>query len=206
MLELLPNNKLEAAFKKVISRDKTRPILQSVHFDKDGSLTGCDSHVLLRIDDIHRLKQDFNFNLKKFVPDSEAYPETERLIPTSFQTEINFDLADIDHILPVLKGLGKKELVKITNMPGNNVLDISNLNVVTRLAYDGDTGDAGLISITVNANYLAQCLEFFRFWVPASRVNNVSPAHVTLGYNGSLRPMVFTAEKATYLVTPVRTF
>lgn len=207
MLELLPNNKLEAAFKKVVSKDKARPILQAIHFDKDGSLTGCDSHVLLRIDDIHNLKQDFNLNLKRFVPDTTGpYPETKRLIPENFEAELSFNPADLDHVLPVLKSLGKTELVKITNVPGNTLLEISSNDVSTRLAYDGATADGGLISITVKASYLAQCFEFFKFWVPANKLNNGSPARIQLGYNGSLRPMVFTADKATYLVTPVRTF
>ena len=200
-LTLLPKNKLEAAFKKVISKDNNRPILQAIHFDKDGSLTATDSHVLLRINSAHSLEKDFNFDLAHFTESKDGdYPETKRLIPITFEQELRLNPAEFHEILPTLKAMKYEQPVKIRNVPGKSILEISSEISAVKLNYTGaPVSDKAIIDITVNPIYLTNMLDFYSWYCPKG-------VNLNLGYSGSLRPMAFQALDATYLITPIRTF
>lgn len=206
-MKLITNQKLEAAFKKVVAKDDARTALQCLHFDKDGSVVATDSHVLLRIEEFHNLNQSLNLNLKTFLEDDlDRYPETKRLIPKSFDFKLRVDSDELADALPVITGMTKTrdkqalatlswdvEDRKLMITSGQVSLNIPAIQT-DNSSYDTDTD----VLATVNPKYLAQAIEFY------TQVAEVP--EVTFGFNGALRPIALTYETATYLITPVRTF
>lgn len=206
-MKLITNQKLEAAFKKVVTKDDARTALQCLHFDKDGSVVATDSHVLLRIEEFHNLNQSLNLNLKTFLEnDLDHYPETKRLIPESFDFELRVDSDELADALPVITGMtktrDKQALATLSWDVEDRKLMITSGQVSLNIpaiqtddsSYDTDTD----VLATVNPKYLAQAIEFY------TQVAEVP--EVTFGFNGALRPIALTYETATYLITPVRTF
>lgn len=205
-MKLFTNQKLEAAFKKAVSHDSARPLLQCLHFDKDGSAVATDSHVLLRIDDFHQLSQPLNLNLKTFIAEDGDYPEIKRLIPESFDFELRVDSDELADALPVITGMtktrDKQALATLRWDVENRKLMITSGQVSLNIpaiqtddsSYDTDTD----VLATINPKYLAQAIEFY------TQVAEVP--EVIFGFNGALRPIVINYQTATYLVTPVRTF
>lgn len=189
--------KLERALKTATSSKEDRPVLQSVHFDKDGSITATDSHVLLRLEDQHHLETDFNWNLKYFTEELGMFPDTKRLIPDEYNARLVFSSAVISDFAKMLKALkGQLDTVVHIVVKGEQ-LTASRDGFTAAMPVLEKSGDE--IDFSVNALYLMQALEFFAEYLrPLEKIE--------LGYTAPLRPFVLKARKATYLITPVRTF
>lgn len=215
----MKNGAMLRAWKNVISRNDARPILQLVHFDKAGYAVATDSHVLLRIDDANPLKQSFNFSPKLFevIEDNAdgagVFPNVEQVMPTGYTVELRVPMLTVAGLIPALKGLEKGTLVTITNDEDEprNLHFETTLGMVedtrpdfTPTSFDVIVTDAGSvgksdIEITLNAKYLLNCLSFFKDWSDTHLMTDV-----TIWYNGTLRPLLFKAEDAEYLITPLR--
>lgn len=207
-MKLITNQKLEAAFKKVVAKDDARTALQCLHFDKDGSVVATDSHVLLRIEEFHNLKQNLNLNLKTFLEnDLDHYPETKRLIPQSFSFQLRISSDDLADALPAITSMAKARDKQVTASLGWDVdarkLTVTSglvtLNIPAVISYGlTPKGETHPTLAAVNPKYLAQAIEFY------TQVTEVP--EVSFGFNGALRPIAITYQTATYLVTPVRTY
>ena len=199
------SNKLGAAFKKAVSSANSRPALQCLHFSEDGSVIATDSHVLLRIEDFHHLKQDFNLNLKTFGECDENYPDTSRIIPKSYQYQFHAKTSDLIDVLPIIKGMAK---LKSANDPAvlkwendNETLTIAggeNNLVTVHIPIVVQNRSSDPLEVSFNAEYMAQAIEFFTQALPTDEV--------IFNFNASLTPFSLTAQKATYLITPIRRF
>lgn len=207
------------AWKNVISKKDTRPILKYVHFDASGFAVGTDSHVLLRIDDYNPTKEAFNLNPVTLEFKGEdatgTYPDTTRLIPTSSDVEMVAPMQlCLENLITPLKAITKGWLVHIENSTDNPKL-FTFTSRPAQYSKDGEqmgstsftcvipdvTGSDRHVDTTLNAKYLLDCLSFFKDWL-----QNVPGGQVTIMYNGTLRPLLFESGKAQYLITPVRTF
>lgn len=206
-MSLFTSKKLEAAFKKAASDVDSRPILQCLHFDKDGSAVTTDSHVMLRINDFHNLSEPLNLNLKTFTAEDGDYPETARLVPKDYDFQLSVKADDLAEALPVITGMSKSKdkstLATLAWDVDEHELRITSglltLNIPAVITYGLTPKGKKLYELaTVNPKYLAQAIEFY------TQVT-VTP-RVSLGFNGALRPIALTYETATYLITPVRNF
>lgn len=206
------------AWKNAISKTDARPVLENVHFDKLGFAVATDSHVLLRIDGANPTGQGFNLDLQRLTVQKDGggspeFPETNRLMPTSYDIEIKAPVTGcLGNLIPMLKGLKKGTLVHMTNDPdtpehlyfetqpgGGDKAEFT--PVKADLTVESLGGTSTEIDITLNAQYLLNCLGFFKDWEEAHRTPGL-----TIWYNGTLRPLLFKSEQASYLITPVRTF
>lgn len=191
--------KLERALKNAASQSSTRPILQCVHYDPDGSITATDSHIMLRLDSMHSLKQPFNLNLQTFKEIDEAYPDTLHLItdkkenPTSFQ----IDLKNIVAALSFLKAL-KDEVITLEPLAKNQKGIILKTKTQSYLLpveeFNGD-----LKKISVTADNLFKCFQFYGDYLTHGQT-------VQVYCYGKFEPILFKSGKSTYLVTSVAVF
>ncbi|RHW46803.1 hypothetical protein DS832_04765 [Bombilactobacillus bombi] len=188
----MKTKKYERTFKNIIGKQETRPILQCLHFDENGSVYATDSHQLLRIRDFHNLKISFNLNLLNFEIVGGTYPDINRLIPEDgFKSQFEVNVESIKDILPFLKAAKEeaidlyiqKESINCKLKSSNYELPIYN--------FSGEINE-----LSLNAKFLFDCLQFFKDF-------NISP---TVKFIGSLKPLLFTAENIDYLITPLKKF
>lgn len=192
----MKNFKLYKHLKAAVSKVDSRPTLQCVHFDEDGSMTATDAHVLLRLENTHHLEKDFNLNLLSMMEDSSSagYPETKRLIPNESDHQVFITLDEFKRLKVLLKG--QKDHVQLIHSKEDDraLLLGSGLNYsFGNLA--GDTMDP----ISFNPEYLFQAADFFCDFLETE-------GKASLEMDGPLQPVVFKSGAAAYLVTPVRTF
>lgn len=186
-------NKLFKHLKAAVDSTGKRPILECLHFEKDGSYVVTDSHVLLRMEHQHHLEQDFNLNLLTFEEDQFDYPETHRLIPSESTGSLKLTTDLLDTLVTVLKG--QTEPVKIELNDGDATL----LGQGVRLPM-GEWRSPSMSPVTLNPKLLLKAVSFFDDYITAQSQT------VTLSIISDLRPIVFKSGNATYLVTPIRTF
>lgn len=190
--------------KRTASNMETRPILKCVHFDTDGSISVTDSHRLLRINKFHEHEQEFNQDLTSMRLLDGPYPDTKRLIPTEFTTEITISLSVL---IRVMKALGTSAAETVKWSLKENKIVFSNqsdkiyygepIEISANAKIEGEQFD-----ITFMAKYVKECCEFFMDAKERYAVDDV-----TIKMTSPLRPVVFTIDesKYIYLVTPVRT-
>ncbi|WP_416353908.1 hypothetical protein ACNAN0_03790 [Agrilactobacillus fermenti] len=189
--------KLERALKNATSQSSTRPILQCVHYDPDGSITATDSHIMLRLDSMHSLKQPFNLNLQTFREEDGIYPDTLRLIPDNKTNSASFLLsaADITDVLGFLKAL-KTEVVTLAKADAGLTLKTKTQEYLLSI----QDFKGALKKLSVTANNLFKCLQFYSDYLSGAQDK------VRVSYYGDLSPVLFESKQATIVVTPVRVF
>lgn len=190
--------------KRTASNMETRPILKCVHFDKDGSISVTDSHRLLRINDFHEHEQEFNQDLTSMRLLDGNYPDTKRLIPNEFTTEI---IISLSVLIRVMKALGTSAAETVKWSLKDNKIVFSNqsdkfyygepIEISANAKIEGEQ-----IDITFMAKYVKECCEFFM-----DAKERYALDDVTIKMYSPVRPVIFTIDesKYIYLVTPVRT-
>lgn len=190
--------------KRTASNMETRPILKCVHFDKDGSISVTDSHRLLRISDFHSHKEEFNQDLSTMMLLDGNYPDTSRLIPKKFSTEITISLSVLIRIMKAL-GTSSEECVHWKLLEHkiifNNQSDKFNYGEPIEISANANI-EGDLFDISFKARYVKECCEFFMDAKERYAIDDV-----TIKMFSPTRPVVFTIDesKYIYLVTPVRT-
>lgn len=203
----MKNEKLEKAFKNIAkTATEARPSLQCLHVDKSGFAVVTDSHRLLRIDN-YKDSQDntteYNLNLLNFKLCNDLnYPETGRLIPTTFDFNWSFS----DEVITTLATFFKPFKIKKNSNDASLITMTYNDDHVTFTAASGATitvecseavGDNGNeMGMLIQGGYLSQAFEFFKDYGHS----------VSLGYNGDTTPLLMDSGDAKYLITPVRKF
>lgn len=190
--------------KRAASNMETRPILKCVHFDPDGSISVTDSHRLLRINDFHEHKEEFNQDLTSMRLLEGAYPDTGRLIPEKFNTEITISLSVLIRIMKAL-GTSSEECVR-WNLNENKIIfsnqsDKMYYGEPIEISSNANI-EGALFDITFKAKYVKECCEFFMDAKERYAVDDV-----TIKMFSPIRPVIFTIDesKYVYLVTPIRT-
>lgn len=206
----MKNGQLEKAFKNIAkTASEGRPSLQCLHVDKAGYAVVTDSHRLLRIDNYKDNPEDtteYNLNLMNFnLCNDLNYPETDRLIASTFSFEWSFNNSAIETLTTFFKPFKVKK-----NYDNNSLITITyDERRITFTAVSGATitvecttvdseakGNGNNMDISIQGGYLSQAFEFFKDW----------GGSVSIGYNGDVSPLILKSGDATYLVTPVRKF
>lgn len=206
----MKNEKLEKAFKNIAkTATEARPSLQCLHVDKAGYAVVTDSHRLLKIDNYKDPQDDtaeYNLNLLNFqLCNDLQYPETGRLIPTTFKFKYSFS----DEVVTTLTTFFKPFKVKKNYDDASLIAMTYNDNRVTFTAASGATitvecseadnensDNGNEMEISIQGGYLAQAFEFFKDYGDS----------VSIGYNGDTSPLLMNSGDASYLITPVRKF
>ena len=206
----MKNGQLEKAFKNIVkTAGEGRPSLQCLHVDKAGYAVVTDSHRLLRIDNYKDDLEDtteYNLNLLNFqLCNDLSYPETERLIPTTFKFEWSFNNDAITTLATFFKPFKAKKnydnasLITITYADRHiTFMALSGATITVECATvdSEEKGNGNKMDMTIQGGYLSQAFEFFKDW----------GGSVWIGYNGDVSPLIMKSGDATYLVTPVRKF
>lgn len=188
---------------KRIASDNSRPILNCVHYDEDKSIIVTDAHRLLKINEFHKNKNGFNQDMKTMKIVEDKYPETERLIPKEFRTEITISLAVL---IRIMKALGTSNWEGVKWSLGEDKIIFANysderyygkpIKITTNARIEGEIYD-----ITFNAKYVKECCEFFMDAKDRYAIDDVK-----IKMNSPIEPAIFKInEKYLYLVTPMRT-
>lgn len=205
----MKNEKLEKAFKNIAkTATEARPSLQCLHVDKTGFAVVTDSHRLLRIDN-YKDSQDntteYNLNLLNFhLCNDLNYPETSRLIPTTFKFKWSFSdeavttLATFFKPFKIKKNSNDASLITITYKDNHVTFTAaSGATITTECSeVDNGSGNGDKMEMFIQGGYFAQAFEFF----------NDYGCGVSIGYNGDTLPLLMESGDASYLVTPVRKF
>ena len=199
----MKNNQLTKHLKKAVSKFSTRPILQCINYSKDGNLYATDSHVAVKISEFHSNPTDFTLNIFTMSPeDCTNYPDVGKL----FELE-NISCEMSVHIGTLLKSV-RPFIVK--NQFANAIkMDIKNKSIaLTKTGWDAYKIEMpledceGEISISVNAEYLINALEFVNDAINEKKYNN---GLVNVKFTTKNRPFKLSVENYEYLITPVRT-
>ncbi|MEQ7217849.1 DNA polymerase III subunit beta [Vagococcus fluvialis] len=195
---------LHKHLKRASCQKATRPILQCVHYDEDGSICVTDSHRLLQIKEFHNHKEEFNQDLATMELRDGNYPDITRLIPTEFGTEVTISLTVL---IRIMKALGTSTNETVTwNISADKITFSNNSD---QAFYGGPIEISANANVTGNqliigfrAKLIKECCEFFMDAKERYAVDNV-----TIKMSSPLRPVVFSIDqsKHIYLVTPVRT-
>ena len=206
----MKNGQLEKAFKNIVkTAGDSRPVLQCLHVDKAGYAVVTDSHRLLRIGGYKDANDDtteYNLNLLSFQLCSDIqYPETERLIPTTFKFEWSLSEEAVKTLttffkpFKVKKNYDNSSLIAISYKDRHitfTALSGATITVECTTVDSEEKGNGNKMDMTIQGGYLSQAFEFFKGY----------GGSVWIDYNGDLRPLIMKSGDATYLVTPARKF
>lgn len=193
--------KTQRVLKAITSRNKNLPILEAVHFRKDGAIEASDSHMLLKIEGRNPSKQDFMLNLNTVTTVEGLYPDTDRLFPEDFASEIMVEVNDLRKAIPYMRALEEEKSVKGVRVTRTTTggITLSQGGANYELAGEWQTTPAKL-DVWLNAKYIREMCEVFS--------NNFENAScVTLSFTtDELKPVLVSNDKMKYLITPIRHF
>lgn len=199
-------NKLMNHLKKTVSNYDSRPILKCVNYNKNGNLYATDSHVGLKVEDFHELKEDLNIDVFTMKINDSKFPEIENLFsidkPTAELT-VNIQML-IKAIKPFVEKAFPDEVVTLKTE--NKELIISSRSsflkdLKTNVAINDIEGD---VEISLVPSRLLNGLEFIR---DAKQDLKPNDGLVQIQFQSPVRPFKLLSNKGhEYLVTPVRQF
>ena len=185
--------------KKYTSKSEATPVLQGIHYAADGSVIATDRHTLIRIQGAHNFPDTFTSHAKTGATIDGKYPDTSRIIPTEFPTQITLieglkraDIKDaiarVKIALEVAKLSGDKTNLAELRYTGHSVeVCASNsapaVSFVVGISADID-GPA--VTISFNAEFLLNALNVFK---------DAGSQRVTIGIINATNPMVLRDEE-----------
>lgn len=204
----MKKGKMLASLKKVVSTKDSRPILKYIHYSKDGKATATDSHVLLQLDHANPTGADFMFEPNLFEikeqKDVGFYPDTSRPIPEEFESTFTVSSDAVFGLANQVKAIPKGWLIDFSYSEDRikaTAYDQRNSDNKIEFSVPVDAGDNDKFETTISAQLFNNAIAFFNDYL--EKTNDV----LTIGYLGQpLRPVLFSAKDAKYLVTPVRVF
>lgn len=200
-------NKLLKHLKRAVYERDTRPILQCVHYDADGSLVATDSHRLLCIKDFHDHKETFNQDIKTLEIKHDNYPDVSRLIPDKKIANLKIKVS-LSVLLRVAKSLKTQtsEVIKLEIKQNEIILTNQNDEIYygepVKVRIGAET-EGEPMTISFLAKYIIEACEFL---LDAKEMYALDTVDIYLV--SAIRPVVMEIEggKYMYLVTPVRNF
>lgn len=171
MMEFIHTDKYGQAFKiaeKFVSSHKHRPVLTYINHVSDGTMFATDSHVAIKIKDIHGFKEDYLVNPHTIDFAKGNYPDVDRIIKlpeTDFTIKLNKEQIRI--WLQMHRSLNQviKQSYKGRNyvtLEFNEVINlkIDDKNEITvNLPYEDYNKPEELKNISYNVAYMRDCLE-----------------------------------------------
>ena len=204
----MKKGKMLAALKKVVSTKDSRPILKYIHYSKDGKATATDSHALLQLDHANPTGADFLFEPNLFEikeqEDVGSYPDTSRLIPKECESNFTVSAYAVVNLAQQVKAVPNGWLIDFEYSEDHikaNAYDRLNPDTKIELSIPVAADEGAKFEVTINAQLFKNAIAFFGDYLENTNEN------LTIGYLGQpFRPVLFSAENAKYLVTPVRKF
>lgn len=186
------------------------PVLEGVRYLEDGSVVATDRHTLLRIGGAHNFAEAFTSHAKTGAPVDGQYPDTSRIIPHDFTSQITLietvkraDLKDaiacVKVALEATKLSGGKTYIARLTFVGDSVrLSANNDDFPYRFSagINADTyGDDAEVSF--NAEYMLNALNVFK---------DAGSQRVIIGITGAASPIVLRDEDngIDIVVLPIR--
>ena len=177
------------------STQATRPILNGIHITNYGHLEATNSHILLRL--LNRVPKDQEMVLhpKELREIEGNYPDTDRLVPSSFNANWLLDPIESHQIVKFLKSFDKGTPVTVSAK--DSALVIANQSTGTAGAFPLLKCDGDDIGFACNVTYLLYMMAF---------IADCAPLPVEIGLVSPIRPIVFEVTDAFVgLITPIRT-
>lgn len=197
----LAKNKLLGHFKKVVSNMDSRPLLQCINYNKNGSIYATDSHTVIKVSDFHQLENDLNINLYTMEVVDGYFPEMERFINMpNVTTEINID---INMFTKAIKAFPSGFVVTL-------VIKDKTLTMKSQ-GFDGFKIEVplhdceGEIEISCQPHYLINGLQFMKD--AKNSIEKQNDGLALIQFCSPIRSFKMNLDdKYEYLITPVRTF
>jgi len=204
-------------FKKFVATEDYRPILKLVHFDGK-YLVSTNSHVLLRVNAEHitdlpelELGSLIDPKTNTVIADKMNYPQTERLIPSHYNTKATIDgnIKEFQTHVKAAKSLVKNKHNKVikleltrqeTTLTAKYLQDDDTLNEYKETMKNLYVSDEEL-TLHVSAKYLDDTLTTIK------KLSKLSSNPVELQIISSVRPILFTQENVfDIIVLPLKVY
>ncbi len=190
---------------KFTSKQASRPALNGIRIDNDGTLTATDAHVLIRLPNhfVKGLEDGTILDPKTLNVIQANYPATENLIPDESNAEVVMDVSSklADQIYNTLKGVGKEDIVsfqvaKHTDVLSIEILDETSKVKQTALFKVSREKDNRAIDACFNPTFLRQVMDAIR---------DLTVVDCKLYFYSEVRPVLLREEgNFDILLTPVR--
>ncbi|WP_419884865.1 hypothetical protein [Paenibacillus sp. B-A-8] len=175
------------------------PVLEGVRYLEDGSVVATDRHTLLRIGGAHNFAEAFTSHAKTGAPVDGTYPDTSRLIPQEFTSQLTLiesvQRADLKDTIACVKvaletaklSAGDKRNLALLRYAGNTATlsvtrDTPSLTFNAGINADLSGPD---MAVAFNAEYLLNALNVFK---------DAGSQRVIIGLSGNLQPIVLRDE------------
>ncbi|ETT64908.1 hypothetical protein BSK66_07810 [Paenibacillus odorifer] len=183
------------------------PVLEGVRYLDDGSVVATDRHTLLRIGGAHNFAEAFTSHAKTGAPVDGQYPDTSRLIPMEFTSQITLSATNLkDSIACVKVAL---EAAKLSAGDRRNLALLRYADDAATLSVTSDnptlTFSAGInadlfgpdMAVAFNAEYMLNALNVFK---------DAGSQRVIIGLSGNLQPIILRDEdnEIDVIVLPYR--
>ncbi|NTZ20908.1 hypothetical protein EXW96_26335 [Paenibacillus sp. JMULE4] len=176
---------------KFAAAGKTAGILQGIHYATGGHAVVTNRHYMLVIHDAHKFEQPLTIHAKTGQPLEGVYPDTSKIIPSSFNGEITILQEEMS------KALLAAQLVAGVASKLDKEAPIAQIEILNGHAYLNVIRDMPLIDMSIriseaaprensqrslNAEYLATALSVF----------DAAGTGVEIKLRGPLEPIVLT--------------
>lgn len=197
--------KLLKHFKKVTSKQSSRPALQCIFYGEDGSLSATDSHRLIHIKNFHNYETPVLQNPETLeILTDVNYPRVDRMIPEMNEDTFQMKI-DANELKLALKAVKEPKLGTVRMDFKGDCIElrsgIKENSIVVRV--DAKASNQSFETISFNGSYLNDALMFCTDLIP--RLNDKI---VTFYFDKSpIRPFTVMAGNVDYIYicTPIRT-
>ena len=201
----MDKTKIIGKFGKLFASDRARDgVLQGIHYAADGSAVVTNRHYLLRIQNAHSFKELITLHAKMGQPIEGAYPDTNRIFPSSFKDQFLIPHAALGPIIRLVQAAADAVSRLYKDYPGikmtidtkeNLEISFENENLSLR-AFLWKAAGAGSSVRTLNAKYLATALSVF----------DAADSDVTIKLNGPHDAIVLSSDdgEIDVLILPYR--
>lgn len=198
------NGSVEKMLKDVVKgAGSARPELQCAHFE-NGAVVVTDSHRLIRINKLAPKDLKLDINLVDFSSPKVNYPQTDQLIPKTFETTFKLNKYEVVKMLPALRAMNRGLMRAVKLVIDGSRLQISQV--------DKETGNAQTLSLVVEGfkgkkkeiscdpQYLYEALSALAKF-PDTRVR-----WIEVKINSDLTPFLLSIRNIECLLVPVKVF
>lgn len=203
---MLPN--LEKHLKKFVSKSKDTPVLQGVHYAKDGSIIATDKYRAIRVHNAHSMPSATTLHIKTGLPIQGEYPNVSKIIDSvkgGFRVTLNRNEIEKATLAAQVTDAAATKINKKFPMLQMNIkngvatLDIKeDIDIHVRLsAHFCNVTDAKKeFKVSLNSTFLADAMNVF---------NDCEKTVDIIFGKSSTDPILFTGNMIDVLILPIRT-
>lgn len=195
MIEL--SKKVENRFRidlKKLNRHTDRDVLKVVHYSKDGHIEMTNSHVGVRLKNVHDGEEKFEHGDKP-----ESYPNMDHLFDQSENKQVieNIPVKEFEDIFKDFKKL-KPEVIHLNFSPYGIFTE-----VVTSGTPNEDTKSELKINLDIKKSYQVT-LKYDYLLIIVQFIRLIGLETFDLYYPDTIRPLSFVNENLELIVAPIR--